>query len=127
MPDTDLATADGQDRYVPTATRDITSAGHAGVYEWVAENLVRDGMRALDFGWGTGYGVALMAGAGATVDGADSSHAAVAYATETYGGPHARFFVADLLESLPAADMDWAVGQVAICHKPRRDGALTGG
>ena len=59
MTNVDLATADGQDRYVPTATRDITSAGHEGVYEWVAEHLVKDGMRALDFGCGTGYGVGL--------------------------------------------------------------------
>jgi len=103
MTNVDLATADGQDRYVPTATRDITSAGHEGVYEWVAEHLVKDGMRALDFGSGTGYGVGLMARAGATVDGADSSPTAVAHATETYGGPRAKFFVADLVESVPAA------------------------
>ena len=42
MTEVDLATADGQDRYVPSATRDITSAGHEGVYEWIAENLVTD-------------------------------------------------------------------------------------
>jgi hypothetical protein len=66
MTDLDLATADGQDRYVPSATRDITSAGHEGVYEWIAENLVTDGMRALDFGCGTGDGAALLARAGAS-------------------------------------------------------------
>ena len=47
MTDVDLATADGQDRYVPTATRDITSAGHEGVYEWIAEHLVKAGMKAI--------------------------------------------------------------------------------
>src|ERR1019366_10114795 len=103
MTNVDLATADGQDRYVPTATRDITSAGHEGVYEWVAEHLVKDGMRALDFGCGTGYGVGLMARAGATVDGADSSPTAVAHATETYGGAPAGVFFAGLPGVAPRA------------------------
>src|ERR1700693_78236 len=101
MTDLDLATADGQDRYVPSATRDITSAGHEGVYEWIAENLVTDGMRALDFGCGTGYGAALLARAGATVDGVDNSPAAIDYATENFGAPGVRFFVADLMKPLP--------------------------
>jgi SAM-dependent methyltransferase len=101
MADVDLATADGQDRYVPSATRDIMSAGHEGVYEWVAEHLVKKGARALDLGCGTGYGVALLAGAGATADGADSSPAAIAYATKHYGATGIRFFVADLVKPLP--------------------------
>jgi SAM-dependent methyltransferase len=101
MADIDLATADGQDRYVPTATRDITSAGHEGVYEWITENLVTEGMRALDFGCGTGYGAAMLAGAGATVDGVDNSPAAIDYATENFGAPGVRFFVADLMKPLP--------------------------
>jgi 2-polyprenyl-3-methyl-5-hydroxy-6-metoxy-1,4-benzoquinol methylase len=101
MAEIDLATADGQDRYVPTATRDITSAGHEGTYEWIAENLVNEGMRALDFGCGTGYGAALLANAGAAVDGIDQSPAAIGYATENFGGPRVRFFVADLVKPLP--------------------------
>ena len=102
MNEVDLSTADGQDRYVPSAVRDITSAGHEGVYEWIVEHLVGDGMKALDLGCGTGYGVALLAKAGATVDGADSSPAAIAHATEHFGGPGVRFFVADLIKPLPA-------------------------
>jgi SAM-dependent methyltransferase len=101
MTDVDLGTADGQDRYVPTPTRDITSAGHEGVYEWIAENLVIAGMKALDFGCGTGYGAALLAKAGATVDGVDSSPTAIAYATANFGGPSVRFFAADLMKPLP--------------------------
>jgi len=101
MTEVDLATADGQDRYVPSATRDITSAGHEGVYEWVAEHLVKEGMRVLDFGCGTGYGAALMAGAGASVDGVDGSPAAITYATANFGGPSVRFAVADLMQPLP--------------------------
>jgi protein-L-isoaspartate O-methyltransferase len=100
MTDLDLATADGQDRYVPSATRDITSAGHEGVYEWIGENLVTAGMRALDFGCGTGYGAALLAQAGATVDGVDNVWA---------------------LTDDPSVDMDRAVGPAAVCHRPRRD------
>ena len=101
MTDLDLATAGGQDRYVPSATRDITSAGHEGVYEWIAENLVTNGMRALDFGCGTGYGAALLARAGAIVDGVDNSPAAIEYATRNFGAPGVRFFVADLMKPLP--------------------------
>ena len=101
MTDVDLATADGQDRYVPSATRDITSAGHEGTYEWVAEHLVKKGMRVLDFGCGTGYGAALLAKAGASVDALDSSPAAIAYATANFGGANVRFQVADLMGSLP--------------------------
>lgn len=48
MDDLELATADGQDRYVPSETRDILSAGHEGVYEWAADNLVGAGTRFLD-------------------------------------------------------------------------------
>jgi len=101
MTDIDIATADGQDRYVPSETRDITSAGHEGVYEWVAEHLVKDGMHVLDFGCGTGYGSALMAKAGASVDGVDASPTAITYATANYGGPSVRFAVADLMQPLP--------------------------
>lgn len=101
MTDVALATADGQDRYVPSATRDITSAGHEGVYEWVAEHLVKDGMRVLDFGCGTGYGAALLARPGASVDGVDGSPAAITYAAANFGGPTVRFVVADLMGPLP--------------------------
>ena len=100
--DLDLATADGQDRYVPSETRDILSAGHEGVYEWAVANLVREGTRFLDLGCGTGYGAALVAGAGGTYDGADGSPAAIDYARANYAGPGVRFFVADLMERLPA-------------------------
>ena len=97
----DLATADGHDRYVPSATRDILSAGHEGVYEWAADNLVREGTRFLDMGCGTGYGSALVTAAGGTYDGADGSPAAIEYAQANFAGPGVRFFVADLMEPLP--------------------------
>jgi SAM-dependent methyltransferase len=97
----DLATADGQDRYVPSGTRDILSAGHEGVYEWATEHLVHAGTHVLDMGCGTGYGSALVTAAGGTYDGTDASPAAIAYARENFGGPGARFFVADLMEPPP--------------------------
>ena len=98
----DLATADGHDRYVPSATRDILSAGHEGVYEWAAANLVREGARFLDMGCGTGYGSALVTAAGGTYDGADGSPAAIEYAQANFARPGVRFLVADLMEPLPA-------------------------
>ena len=97
----DLATADGHDRYVPTETRDILSAGHEGVYEWVVANTVREGTRFLDLGCGTGYGSALVTAAGGSYDGADGSPAAIEYARARYARPDVRFFVADLMQPLP--------------------------
>jgi SAM-dependent methyltransferase len=99
--DRDLATADGHDRYVPSDTRDLLAAGHEGVYEWAVEHLVQPGARFLDLGCGTGYGSALVTAAGGTFDGVDTSPAAVDYARERYGGPDARFFVADVMGPPP--------------------------
>jgi SAM-dependent methyltransferase len=97
----DLATADGHDRYVPSDTRDIVSAGHEGVYEWAARNLVREGTRVLDLGCGAGYGADVLTAAGASFDGVDGSPVAVEHAQARYAGPNARFFVADLMSPLP--------------------------
>lgn len=99
--DLDLATADGHDRYVPGGTRDILSAGHEGVYEWVVANVLQPGDRLLDLGCGTGYGAALVTAAGGTYDGADGSPAAIDYARAHYAGAGVRFFVADLMRPLP--------------------------
>jgi SAM-dependent methyltransferase len=100
--DADLATADGHDRYVPSQKRDILSAGHEGVYEWAVEHHVHSGARFLDFGCGTGYGAALVIAAGGIFDGADASPAAIEYAQANYATTGVRFFVADLMEPLPA-------------------------
>jgi SAM-dependent methyltransferase len=99
----DLATADGHDRYVPSATKDIMSAGHEGVYEWAVANLVVGGTAFLDLGCGTGYGAALVVDAGGSFDGVDGSAAAIEYAEAHYGRPSARFFVADVTGPLPPA------------------------
>ncbi len=98
----ELATADGHDRHVPSEERDFLAAGHEGVYEWAVEHLVRPGTTFLDLGCGTGYGAAHVTAAGASYDGADTSVAAVEFAMEKYAGPGVRFFVADLMEPLPA-------------------------
>jgi len=125
MTNVDLASADGQDRYVPSATRDIMSAGHEGVYEWVAEHLVKEGMRVLDFGCGTGYGAALLARAGASVDGVDSSPAAITYAMANFGGPSVRFVVADLMRPLPEPCTSLPVpksSNTSSTHSPSSEG-----
>src|SRR4051794_11935807 len=93
--DGDLATADGHDRYVPGEAGDMLSAGHEGVYQWAAANLVTQGTRFLDLGCGTGYGSAVVAAAGGTYDGVDGSPAAIDYARAGYLRPGVRFFVAD--------------------------------
>jgi SAM-dependent methyltransferase len=98
----DLATADGHDRHVPSAQKDFLSAGHEGVYEWAVEHLVGEGTSFLDLGCGTGYGAVAVTAAGAGFDGADTSAAAIDFARRTYAGPGVRFFVADLMEPLPA-------------------------
>ena len=98
----DPATADGHDRHVPSGSRDILSVGHEGVYEWAAQHLVLAGSKFLDFGCGTGYGAPRIVSAGASYDGVDSSHTAIEYAQSHFARPEARFYVADLLRSLPA-------------------------
>lgn len=116
--DEPLDRADGHDRYVPTGAKDLMSAGHEGVYEWVAENLVKPGMRVLDFGCGTGYGAAILRAAGAEVTGADSSATAIAHAMATY--PGIPFEVADLTAALPlqwrASYYDLVVSSEVIEH-----------
>jgi 2-polyprenyl-3-methyl-5-hydroxy-6-metoxy-1,4-benzoquinol methylase len=98
----DLGTADGHDRHVPSEEKDFLSAGHVGVYEWAVERLVRPGTTFLDLGCGTGYGAARVTAAGASYDGADTSVSAIEFARQRYAAPGARFFVADLMEPLPA-------------------------
>ena len=88
---------------LPIVARTTTSTGHEGACEWIAENLVIDGTRALDFGCGTGYGAALLAQAGATDDSVDSVDSVWALADD------------------PSVDMDRAVGLAAICHQPRQE------
>ena len=104
-PEVDPATADGHDRHVPTGSNDILSVGHEGVYEWAAEHLVGAGSTFLDFGCGTGYGAGRILAAGAAYDGVDSSQTAIGYAQSHFARPGVRFYVADLLEALPAAIM----------------------
>lgn len=96
-----LAMADGHDRYVPSQSRDFVAVGHEGVYEWAVENLLVEGDRFLDLGCGTGYGSVLVAGAGASFDGVDASPAAIEHARRSYAHPNARFFVGDLMQTLP--------------------------
>src|SRR5947209_9200729 len=93
----DLATADGHDRYVPSPTRDIVSAGHEGVYEWAAEHLVRDGTRFLDLGCGTGYGARPVVARGGIYDGIDGSSRAIEHASAHYGAAGVRFFAGDVM------------------------------
>lgn len=99
--DLHLATADGHDRHVPTGDGDILSAGHEGVYEWATTHFVREGVRFLDVGCGTGYGSRFVTEVGGAYDGVDGSPAAIAYAREHFAGPRARFFVADLMVAVP--------------------------
>jgi SAM-dependent methyltransferase len=99
----DLATADGHDRHVPSGTRDILAAGHEGVYQWAADHLVVEGTRFLDVGCGTGYGSTFVTAAGGTYDGTDGSPAAIEFARIHYAREGVRFFVADVMDALPAA------------------------
>lgn len=100
-PDVDLAVADGHDRYVPSTKKDFVAVGHEGVYTWAVDQLVRSGDQFLDLGCGTGYGSAIVVGAGATFDGVDTSAAAIAYARTNYERAGVRFFQADLMQPSP--------------------------
>lgn len=77
-------------------------ARHVVAYEHVAP--LADGARVLDAGCGEGYGLALLAGAGAAhVTGADHDGPTVAHARSTYGGPHVEVLCCELLQ-LPLED-----------------------
>ena len=72
-------------------------ARHVVAYEHVAP--LAEGARVLDAGCGEGYGLALLADAGAAhVTGADYDATTVEHATTTYGGPGVELVCCELLQ-----------------------------
>src|SRR3546814_11038987 len=79
------------------------ASGHEGWYRWVAANPNLHDRKVLDFGCGTGYGVATIAKIAAAVVGVDISPTAVEWATDRYGAhANVKFMSTDLCGSLPA-------------------------
>lgn len=75
---------------------------HIASYRWVAD-FIR-GKRVLDFGCGSGYGAAEMAGHAASVDAIDVSQEAVTHAAANFAKPNLRYVSFDPEHLLPFAD-----------------------
>jgi len=94
----DVASADGDVRYVP-ADEDALSfeaLAHESRYLWALPHV--EGRRVLDFGCGSGFGSARMASVAAEVDGIDYSPSAVAFANNQFGRPGVTFVAGDVTD-----------------------------
>jgi SAM-dependent methyltransferase len=99
-------------------------AEHRGRYHWAAQ-LAHD-LKVLDAGCGTGYGLQILADAGAAeVTGIDISTEAVAKASELGNSEHIEVLQGDLGElPFPDGEFDLVVCFEVIEHVPERDGIL---
>ena len=94
-----------RERYVPGTWSKIAEYEHLPRYA-LASRLV-EGKAVLDFGCGTGYGSAVLAGAAERVLGLDIDAEAIAWAKATHTGSGAEFHRCDDLgASLPSASFD---------------------
>ena len=96
MTSPDVATADGDVRYVPGDEGDLPfeALAHESRYAWALPHV--EGRRVLDFGCGSGFGSARMATVALEVDGVDYSPAAVDFARQRFGDDRIRFVVGDV-------------------------------
>lgn len=106
-----IGSADEDVRYVPDEDApdrgNLCSAGHESRYLWARDTFPLAGARVLDFGCGSGYGVALLAERAGEVVGLDRSPASIEYARARYARPNASYRVADLEDPhLPDAVAD---------------------
>jgi SAM-dependent methyltransferase len=72
---------------------------HIATYDWAEKYTA--GAKVLDFGTGTGYGAARMAGSAASVTGVDVSDAAVSYARDRYKADNLDFQKISPVEDAP--------------------------
>jgi ubiquinone/menaquinone biosynthesis C-methylase UbiE len=95
----DISTADNDVRYVPEEYGpggDFCAIAHESRYEWVAHTLDLSERSVLDFGCGSGYGVARLAGRARRVLGIDISTRSIEYAIVTHARANASFACHDL-------------------------------
>lgn len=94
----DVASADGDVRYVPADEDSLSFEGlaHESRYVWALPYVA--GRRVLDFGCGSGFGSARMASVAAEVDGIDYSPSAVAFAHDHFGRPGVTFVAGDVTD-----------------------------
>lgn len=94
-----------QERYVPGTWSRLAEYEHMPRYA-IARSLA-EGKTVLDFGCGTGYGSALLAGVASSVTGLDIDAGAVEWASQTHVHPGLQFLRRDDLgASLPQASFD---------------------
>jgi len=92
---TDIARADGDIRYVPTADKSFCGMAHESRYNWVLNAFDLADKVVLDSGCGSGYGTYLLAGKAKAVYGIDYSPEAIKYAQSKYAALNLKFFVAN--------------------------------
>lgn len=94
----DVASADGDVRYVPAEKHAMSfeALAHESRYVWAQPYV--EGRRVLDFGCGSGFGSARLASVAAAVDGIDYSPSAVAFASERFGRPEVSFVAGDVTD-----------------------------
>jgi SAM-dependent methyltransferase len=84
----------GERQVAPTV--DGIRRDHVARYEWVAKSLPKNPVsHVIDFACGVGYGCKIMADAGHITRGFDRDAEAIAYASEHYDSPLARFAQGD--------------------------------
>jgi SAM-dependent methyltransferase len=112
-----------EDAYVSSPGDFLIYALHVATYDWAARRA--DGAAVLDYGCGTGYGVARLAESAASVVGVDVSAAAVSYAESRYPAENARFQQIAPIEQgplpFPDGSFDLVTSFQVIEHVPSPD------
>jgi len=93
----DVATADGDVRFVPGEATGFADLAHRSRYAWAVATFAKPGLNILDFGCGSGYGVAQMRESHhvGMVDGIDISPIGIAFAERKFGDPRTTFLALD--------------------------------
>lgn len=108
------------ERCIPGIIDRVSEEQHFSRYKF-ASQFVKN-KKVLDFGCGSGYGSALLAGAAAHVTGVDISQEAIDHARDHYQKENNKFFTADVVDAklLESDSFDVVVSFEVIEHLPDR-------
>jgi len=91
----DVSVADNDIRYVPTSGKSFCGIAHESRYNWLLDGFDLRDKVVLDFGCGSGYGVAIISQKAKVVYGIDYSPQAILYAKSKYASGNVKYFIAD--------------------------------